>query len=64
VQYKLYGASQFQATKPELYNEFTVLKGLETQKMYEVRIVAVDGTYETNSDIEEIVTDGGGINYY
>ncbi|CAL4060819.1 unnamed protein product [Meganyctiphanes norvegica] len=61
VQYKLYGASQFQATKPELYNEFTVLKGLETQKMYEVRIVAVDGTYETNSDIEEIVTDGGGI---
>ncbi|KAK7076289.1 ATP-dependent DNA helicase chl1, partial [Halocaridina rubra] len=54
VKYKLYGESMFQETKPELYQDFTVLKGLEADKTYQVSVVAVDGPYNTESDVEEI----------
>uniref|UniRef100_A0A2P2I497 Neuroglian-like n=1 Tax=Hirondellea gigas TaxID=1518452 RepID=A0A2P2I497_9CRUS len=56
VQYRLYGESLFQKTKPEKYRDFIVLEGLQSSRTYEVRLVAVDGTYETPSQIEEIET--------
>ncbi|CAL4097203.1 unnamed protein product, partial [Meganyctiphanes norvegica] len=54
VQYKLYGTSDFLATRPVLYYLFTDLKGLDARKRYEVQIVSVDGEYETHSDIQQI----------
>lgn len=56
VKYKLYGESLFQKTKPELYQDFTVLKGLEVDQTYQVSVVAVDGGLSTESDVEEIDT--------
>ncbi|XP_068206070.1 LOW QUALITY PROTEIN: neuroglian-like [Palaemon carinicauda] len=56
VKYKLFGESMFQETKPELYQDFTVLEGLEENQAYQVCVVAVDGEFSTESDIEEIDT--------
>ncbi|XP_069981771.1 neuroglian isoform X2 [Penaeus vannamei] len=61
VKYKLYGESMFQETKPELYQDFTILKGLEPERAYKMSVVAVDGEFTTESDIEEIDTHETGI---
>ncbi|KAK4296763.1 hypothetical protein Pmani_030767 [Petrolisthes manimaculis] len=60
VKYKLYGASMFDETKPELYRDFIVLKGLKTESTYQVAVVAVDGEFTTESDLEEIDTHATG----
>ena len=57
----MYGESLFQRTKPELYSDFIVLEGLKPSRVYEVRIVAVDGTFSTPSNIEEIETYTSGL---
>ncbi|KAG7157810.1 Neuroglian-like 2 [Homarus americanus] len=56
IKYRLYGESMFLETKPELYQDFIVLKGLEAEETYQVCLVAVDGVYSTESDVEEIDT--------
>lgn len=50
----------FEETKPEFYRDFTVLKGLESERTYQVAVVAVDGDYTTESDLEEIDTHASG----
>lgn len=59
--HRLYGESMFQETKPELYQDFTILKGLEPERAYKMSVVAVDGEFTTESDIEEIDTHETGI---
>lgn len=61
VKYKLYGESMFQETKPELYEDFIVLQGLEAEQTYQVAVVAVDGNYTTESGVEEIDTRTSGV---
>ncbi|XP_063870133.1 neuroglian-like isoform X1 [Scylla paramamosain] len=61
VKYKLYGGSIVSQTKPELYEDFILLKGLELDKVYQVSVVAVDGTYSIESDVEEIDTHRTGV---
>ncbi|KAK8743667.1 hypothetical protein OTU49_001198 [Cherax quadricarinatus] len=61
VKYKLEGESMYQETKPELYQDFIVLKGLEAEKTYQMSVVAVDGIYNSESDVEEIDTHLSGV---
>ncbi|KAF2352093.1 Fibronectin type III [Trinorchestia longiramus] len=56
AQYRLNGESKFERTKPELYRDYIVLEGLKFNRIYEVRLVAVDGDFESHSQIEEIET--------
>ncbi|KAA0202421.1 hypothetical protein HAZT_HAZT000084 [Hyalella azteca] len=56
AQYRLIGESLFEKTNPEEYHDFIILEGLQANRIYEVRLVAVDGTYETPSQVEEIET--------
>lgn len=57
----MYGESIVTKTKPELYEDFIILKGLELDKVYQVSVVAVDGMFSTESDVEEIETHVTGI---
>lgn len=52
----MYGESIVSQTKPELYEDFITLRGLELGKVYKVSVVAVDGMFSTESDVEEIDT--------
>ena len=57
----MYGGSIVTPTKPELYEDYILLKGLEADKVYQVSVVAVDGTYSIESDVEEIDTHRTGV---
>lgn len=59
--FRLYGGSIVSETKPELYEDFILLKGLELDKVYQVSVVAVDGAYSIESDVEEIDTHRTGV---
>ena len=54
------GSETFLSTpKDENQDSTTVtIKGLEEDKTYEVRVVAVDGQYETPSELQEISSSG------
>ena len=62
VQYRLNGATMFESTPPEYYEDYIVVSGLEVGTLYEFRIVAVDGNFDSVSPIEEVETwhPGGG----
>ena len=54
VEYKKYQDSMFLKTLPILYEDKTVLEGLDFRRDYEIRVVAVDGDYSTFSDVEVV----------
>lgn len=57
----MYGESIVTTTKPEFYEDFITLKGLELDKVYQVSVVAVDGMFSAESDVEEIETHSTGV---
>lgn len=58
VQFRKFGETQWQKSPVEPNLEAVLIKGLEGSSLYEVRVVSVDGPYQTPSKIEEIATDG------
>lgn len=48
-------------SRHELNEDFLILDGLDLDQTYEVRVVAVDGNYNTASDVEEIETSPTGV---
>ncbi|CAG2165931.1 unnamed protein product [Oppiella nova] len=61
VQYRLKGSERFLNTpKDENQDSLIVpIRGLEEDKTYEIRVVAVDGQFETPSETQEISSSGG-----
>lgn len=57
------GTNTFYSTLREDNQDSTVvyISGLDQDKTYEVRIVAVDGKYETPSELKEITPSGESI---
>ncbi|XP_076310112.1 neuroglian-like [Tachypleus tridentatus] len=54
VQYRLKGDSAWTNTISELENDYTMITNLEMNAVYELRVVSVDGPYETPSLIAEV----------
>jgi len=54
------GTESFLSTPKDENQDSTVvhLKGLEEDKTYEIRVVAVDGKFETPSEMQEISSSG------
>jgi hypothetical protein len=54
------GTSQWLNTPKDENQDSTVvhIKGLDPSETYEIRIVAVDGEYETPSETQEITSSG------
>lgn len=60
VKYKVKGEPLFISTEPEMNDDWTVVRALLPDKVYEFKIVAVDGDYATESETQEIDTSGIG----
>merc|ERR1712071_327297 len=60
VQYRRIGETIWENSVHELSENFIILRGLETNQLYEIRVVSVDGDYSVASDAEEIelIADG------
>lgn len=58
VQYRKVGQSQWQRTPMEANMDSISVKGLDLSSIYEVRVVSVDGKYQTASKIDEVATNG------
>lgn len=58
VQYKRKGENQWESTVMEETQDTLAVKGLERSTLYEMRVVAVDGRFQTPSKVEEIETGG------
>lgn len=54
------GTNSFFSTPRDENQDSTVvyISGLDPDKTYEVRIVAVDGKYETPSELKEVIPSG------
>lgn len=55
------GESHWDETASEINFDYVTVKGLEFATLYEMRVVSVDGRFETPSEIEEIETGGLGM---
>lgn len=58
VQYRKKDASLWESTPPEENQDSILVTGLELGSLYEMKVVAVDGPYQTPSKIEEFETGG------
>ncbi|KAG8193026.1 hypothetical protein JTE90_028143 [Oedothorax gibbosus] len=58
VQFRRKGENQWDRTAVEENEDSVVVKGLDFGTLYEMRVVAVDGSFETPSRIEDIDTGG------
>lgn len=58
VQFRKMGQSQWQKSPMEANVDTINIKGLDLSSIYEVRVVSVDGRYQTASEIEEVATNG------
>jgi len=58
VQFRKMGHSQWQKSPMEANVDTINIKGLDLSSIYEVRVVSVDGRYQTASKIEEVATNG------
>lgn len=58
------GENHWDQTATEVNYDSITVKGLEFGTLYEMRVVAVDGRFETPSRPEEIETGGLGISSY
>ncbi|KAL1420681.1 hypothetical protein MTO96_004425 [Rhipicephalus appendiculatus] len=56
VQYRRKGENTWENTEVEEYEDSILLRGLDKNAFYEVRIVVVDGKYQKYSQIEEVWT--------
>ena len=55
VQYRRKGETQFENSPHELNENFILLRGLDTNQLYEIRVVSVDGDFSVYSETEEVV---------
>lgn len=60
AQYRKKGEPSWQNSDPQINEEFVEIKGLETGSPYEIRVVSVDGTEETESASQLIETSESG----
>lgn len=58
VQFRKMGQSHWQKSPMEANVDTINIKGLDLSSIYEVRVVSVDGRYQTASKIEEVATNG------
>lgn len=58
VQYRKLGQSQWIKTPVEENLDTVSIRGLDLSSIYEVRVVSVDGRYQTASKSEEVTTNG------
>uniref|UniRef100_A0A1W7RA45 Neuronal cell adhesion molecule n=1 Tax=Hadrurus spadix TaxID=141984 RepID=A0A1W7RA45_9SCOR len=58
VQFRRKGESQWESTPVEENEDTTIVRGLELSTLYEMRVVAVDGRFQTPSKTELIETGG------
>ncbi|XP_023211020.1 neuroglian-like [Centruroides sculpturatus] len=58
VQYKKKGDTQWESTAIEENQDSVTIHGLELGSLYELKVIAVDGGFQTASKIEEIETGG------
>ena len=55
VQFRRKGETIYEKSPDEYDESFIILRGLDPNQLYELRVVAVDGDYVTESDAEEVV---------
>ncbi|XP_018330369.1 neuroglian [Agrilus planipennis] len=58
VKYRKKGEPDWAETDPEYYEDFLMVRALEHDEIYEFILVAADGTYYTESEIQEVDTYG------
>ncbi|XP_034235912.1 neuroglian isoform X2 [Thrips palmi] len=56
VKYKLRGETIYEETPAETNEDFIILSGLRPGEVYEVKVVAVDGEFNTESHSEDVET--------
>ena len=49
-------SDQWEKTQKNYEDDTQIVKGLQPGKVYEMRVVSLDGDYKTFSKIEEVVT--------
>lgn len=54
VQYRRKGETIYEKSEDEFDENFIIVRGLEPNQLYEIRVVVVDGEYFTESDAEEV----------
>ena len=54
VQWRRKGETIYEKSEDEFDENFIILRGLEPNQLYEIRVVVVDGEYFTESDPEEV----------
>lgn len=54
VQYRRKGENQWESTGVEETQDVLVVRGLERNRLYEIRVITVDGHFQTASDTEEV----------
>ena len=54
VQYRRKGETLYENSAHELSENFIVLRGLEANQLYEIRVVSVDGDFSVPSETEEV----------
>lgn len=60
VKYRIKGKPQFESTPPQINEDNIEIGGLDADREYEFRVVAVDGNFESPSAIQIFNTSGGG----
>ncbi|XP_035227979.1 neuroglian-like isoform X2 [Stegodyphus dumicola] len=58
VRYRKKGATSWESTQPEENQDSIIVTGLELGSLYEMKVVAVDGRFQTSSKVEEFETGG------
>ena len=64
AQYRRKGETIYEKSEDEFDENFVHLRGLTPNQVYEVRVVAVDGEFYTESDPEEMEMYAGNIYIY
>ncbi|XP_013792522.1 neuroglian-like [Limulus polyphemus] len=54
VQYRHKGENQWESTGMEETQDVLVIRGLEQNRLYEIRVITVDGHLQTASNVEEV----------
>lgn len=58
--FRIKNEPQYLSTQPELDDDTLIVRGLTPSEMYEFKVVAVDGDYLTESNVQEVDTYGVG----
>ncbi|XP_046388931.1 neuroglian isoform X2 [Ischnura elegans] len=56
VRYRMKGEANFEKTNNEMAEDYIIVRGLRPGEVYEFLVVAVDGDYSSESEVEEVET--------